>query len=308
VNANPRSSSPRTSLLAFVALLIVLAGAYLLGRSQSSHGPISIQKEQDAKEQLVSGMLLDLHTSAVAEQKAVMEETDEASQTYAEESQRKSAAVEKLRQELSRLIANGDQPTEVKLLGDFDAAWTEYRALNREILDLAVENTNYKALRLSIGPASDALQRLEAALNETVAAAGADAESAGVSQAAFQAVVAAYKILSLQSSHIAESSDQEMDRIEKEMDALDEQATNELDKLSALNVAALQAHIKLAQAAYKDFQAIHAEILALSRRNTNVRSLALALGKGRTATAKSIGALTALQKAIRSEKPPESRW
>lgn len=305
---NHRDPSPRTSLLAFVALLIVLVGAYLLGRSQSSHDPMSILKEQGEKEQLVSEMLINLHASAVAEQKAVMEETDEASMTYAEESQHKSAAVEKSRQELSRLIDLNAPPEESKLIHEFDAAWTDYQKLDREILGLAVENTNFKAHRLSIGPASDALKRLEAALNATIDAAGADADEVGISDAAFQTVVAAYKTLTLQSRHIAESSEQEMDRIEREMDALDKQATNELDKLSALNVAALQTDVAQARAAYKDFQTIHAEILTLSRRNTNVRSLALALGKGRTATAKCIGALTALQKAIRREKSPTTRW
>ena len=308
MSANQRNPNPLTSLFVFVALLAVLAGAYVLGRNQSGHGPMALLKEQTAKEQLVSNMLVDLHASAVAEQKAVMEEKDEASRSYAEESQQASAAVEMSRQELSRLIGLGVHPEEAQLLQEFDAAWTEYRALDREILDLAVENTNYKAHRMSIGPARDALNRLEAALDAIVTAAEANAESGEVSKAAFQTVVAAYKILTLQSRHIAESNDQEMSQIEKEMDDLDQQATTQLDKLSAPNAAASPTDVAQARAAYDDFQTIHAEILALSRRNTDVRSLALALSKGRTTTAKCIGALTALQKSIRREKAPTTRW
>ena len=44
--------------------------------------------------------------------------------------------------------------------------------------------------------------------------------------------------------------------------------------------------------------AIHAEIVTLSRRNSNVRSLALSLGRKRTVTAECEDALRALEQAL----------
>jgi hypothetical protein len=308
VNADETKSSLRTSLVAFIVLLILLFGAYLLGVSRSSRGILSVLKEQDAKDRLVSAMLVNLQASSEAEKSAVMAETDEASQTYAEEAQQKAAAVEEDRRELSGLIAGKGQAEEEKLLSEFDAAWTQYKALDQEILGLAVENTNLKALRLSLGPAADALGRLDAALQQLAATATAAPASAEASSAALQAVVAAHKIQLLQSRHIAEPSDEEMDRMETEMSDLDKQASGALETLSKLIGSTQQEEMAQVQAAYQEFQKVQTQILELSRRNSNVRSLALSLGKKRMATASCTEALTALQKSIRSEKSSATRW
>ena len=304
MSADLRSSSLRTSFIAFVVLLLSLFGAYLLGLSRSSRGLSTVFEERIRREQLVSDMLVNLTASAEAEKRAVMAETDEASKANAQEAQRTSTAVEDARRELARLTRREDSSEESKLINEFNAAWTEFQALDREILGLAVENTNLKAMRLSIGPASDALRRLEAALKELVAGEDSRPDS---DEAAIQVVVAALKMFALQSRHIAEASDEEMDRIEVEMKALDKEAGDGLIKLSELNVETQQAILAQAQTAYSDFQKLHSQILDLSRRNSNVRSLALSLGKKRIATAKCTEVLSALQSSIRSEKFPATR-
>jgi hypothetical protein len=308
VNPDETKSSLRTSLVAFIVLLILLVGAYLFGVSQSSRGILSVLKEQDAKEHLVAAMLVNLQASSEAEKSAVMAETDEASQTFANEAQQKAAAVEEARSELSNLIADKGPADEEKLLGEFNTAWTAYQELDREILALAVENTNLKAVKLSMGPAADALTRFDAALQQIAAAAGSSPDGAERSKAAFQAVVAAHKIHTLEGPHIAESSGEVMDRIEGEMTALDKQVAAALDVLAKLPGADKQAELAQAQAAYQEFQQVQTQILKLSRRNSNVRSLTLSLGKKRLATASCTETLTALQTLIRSEKSPATRW
>lgn len=308
VNADETRSSLRTSLVAFIVLLILLFGAYLLGVSQSSRGILSVLKEQDAKEHLVAAMLVNLQASSEAEKSAVMAETDEASQTYASEAQQKTVVVEEARRELSGLIEGKGPAEEEKLLSEFNAAWTAYQELDREILALAVENTNLKAVKLSLGPAADALTRFDSALQQIAAAATTNPDGAEASKAAFQAVVAAHKIHALEGPHIAESTDAEMDRIEGEMTALDKQVSAALETLSKLPGAEQQAELAQAQAAYQEFQKVQTQILELSRRNSNVRSLALSLGKKRMATASCTEALSALQKSIRSEKSSATRW
>ena len=54
-----------------------------------------------------------------------------------------------------------------------------------------------------------------------------------------------------------------------------------------------------ARAAYADFQRAHAEVLALSRRNSNVRSLAISLGQKRKVMAQCQEHLNALREAVR---------
>ena len=308
VNPDETRSSLRTSLVAFIVLLILLIGAYLFGASQSSRGILSLLKEQDAKEHLVAAMLVNLQASSEAEKSAVMAETDEASQSYANEAQQKAAAVEAARSELSDLIAGKGPADEEQLLSEFNTAWTAYQELDREILALAVENTNLKAVKLSMGPAAEALERFDAALQQIAAAAGSSSGGAEASKTAFQAVVAAHKIHTLQGPHIAESSDEVMDRIEGDMTALDQQVAAALETLAKLPAAEQQTELAQAQAAYQEFQKVHTQILELSRRNSNVRSLTLSLGKKRLATASCIETLTALQKSIRSEKSPATRW
>lgn len=308
MNADETKSSLRTSLVSIIILLLLLFGAYLFGVSQSSRGILSVLKEQDAKEHLVAEMLVNLQASSEAEKSAVMAETDEASQTYADEAQQKTAAVEEGRRELSGLIAGKGAAEQEKLLSEFDTAWTAYQELDREILALAVENTNLKAVKLSLGPAADALTRFDAVLQQIAAAAGANPDGAEASMTAFQAVVAAHQIHTLQGPHIAESSDEEMDRIEDEISDLDKQVSGALETLSTLIDPAQQAELAQVQAAYQEFQKIQTQILELSRRNSNVRSLALSLGKKRMATASCTETLTALQKSIRSEKSPATRW
>jgi hypothetical protein len=297
VTAKQRNQNLLTSLVVFVVLLIALFGAYLFGTSRASRGLGTVLEERAKKEQLVSDMLIHLHASAEAEKGAVMAETDEASETFAQEARRASSAVENARRELGRSIGLGKQPVEMSLINEFNAAWTKYQKLDREILGLAVENTNLKAFRLSIGPASDALGHLDTALNELVE----KADSGDVSKAAFKIAVAAFKILALQSPHIAEARDEEMDQIEAEMRSLDKQANESLDELSSASGEALQEDIARARAAYADFQEVHSQILDFSRRNSNVRSLALSLGEKRMATANCRDVLTALQTSLRSE-------
>lgn len=301
-------SSVRTSLVAVVILVVLLFGAYLLGVMQANRGLSSTLEERAKKDQLVASMLLNLQASAESEKRAVLAETDEESKANADEVIKESAAVEAERLELSKLIDASQRTQERKLLDEFDASWKEYQTLDKEILDLDAENTNLKALRLSYGPAAESLDRLDAALNEMISADDATGDRAELATAAFQAAVSVGKIYAMQSRHIAESTDGEMDRIEGRMSGLNQEAVSALQTLSELSGPPQQANVEKAQTAYDEFQKVHAQILELSRRNSNVRSLALSLGKKRSVTARCLEALDALQKSIRSEKDLATRW
>ena len=75
-------------------------------------------------------------------------------------------------------------------------------------------------------------------------------------------------------------------------------ARRALEGLRAALPAATAPQVATAAAALDRFMAIHTEIFALSRRNTDVRSLALSLGRKRLVTAECETHLQALEEAL----------
>ena len=116
------------------------------------------------KLQLIQAMSRDLLASAEAEKSAVMADTDEASQAFAEQSVQASHNVEEARRELEPLLGGNRQ--EAHLFREFSRCWDKLQEIDREVLSLAVQNTNLKALRLSFVPAAEAMRPMEDALNQ----------------------------------------------------------------------------------------------------------------------------------------------
>lgn len=112
------------------------------------------------------------------------------------------------------------------------------------------------------------------------------------------AIAAVREIQVLQAPHIAESDEAAMSRLEKRAAEAEAAARRELAALSSLAPAKSQPQLALAKAALDRFMAVNSEIVALSRRNTNVRSLTLSLGQKRTLTARCEENLRALQEAL----------
>ena len=101
----------------------------------------------------------------------------------------------------------------------------------------------------------------------------------------------------LQAPHIAESDDAAMTRIESRMKAAGARQRARLHSTSLKAPAAA--------AALDRFMGINDEIVALSRRNSNVRSLALSLGRKRMVTAECEDDLRALEEALaKHDSPP----
>ncbi len=101
----------------------------------------------------------DLHVqftkAADASNRAVMADTDEASVAFAREAEQARRAVQKDAAALTPVLQGLGYSEETGLLADFGKRFAEYEALDRTILQLAVENTNLKAQRLSFGPGQE---------------------------------------------------------------------------------------------------------------------------------------------------------
>ena len=223
--------------------------------------------------------------------------TDEASSAAAREAEQATQAVERDVEALQRILQALAYRDDIRHLDAFKTCFVGYRALDADILPLAVENTNIKAQRLSFGPARDAAnafrQSLEAA-GRSIAAKNACCVEALIAKAS----AAVLEVQVIQARHIAESDDAAMSQMEAEMAASQAAARKALDSLKGLLPPAAGPQLAAAAAALDRFTTINAELVTLSRRNSNVRSLALSLGRKRTVTAECDDTLHGLEEAL----------
>jgi hypothetical protein len=288
-----------TSIQVGVAILLVILlffiGTFLLRREDSIWLKTELEKTTK-KTQLVQTMRSELLASAEAEKSSVMADTDEASEAFAKQSMQASQDVEKARLEIDGLIEHKNP--EATLFGDFSTCWEKLRAIDKEVLSLAVQNTNLKALRLSFGPAAAAMKHMEGAMNQLLDATASSPNAAGITRLTFDAVTDALNIYTLQAPHIAETSDAEMDRIEASMKQLDEQVQDALKSLDILVGEVGKPLLAEALKSYRDFRAVNGEIIGLSRKNSNLRSFTVSLGQKRNMMAQCLDLLNALQEAV----------
>lgn len=250
---------------------------------------------------LASVMHVEFTKASEASNRAVMAETERASTTAAAEAVRARQAVARHAGALLPLLQSLGYGEDRQLFDAFTACFQEYGRLDDEVLPLAVENSNVEAQRLSFGPAREAAVLFRASLDAAAAVAGArDARRAEA--VAAKAVTALLDIRVLQAPHIAESDDAAMGEMEKQMAAREAAVRQALRDLRTSLPPGAGTHIDAAAAAFDTFVAVNREIITLSRRNSNVRSLALALGRKRLVTAQCEEHLQALERALASHE------
>lgn len=281
----------------FVMFWIAVIGlAVLLIFIQPGHhavGPADLVEKLEALTELRVNLL----KSAESEKRAVMADTDETSLAYAQESRQASDAAEAERNRLEVLIKRHPSEEEQRLLGEFNAAWEQVRNLDRQLLELAVQNTNLKAQALSFGKASESLHRFESALDAAIQ--GQD--DPRVLRAAADALSAELTIQVLHAPHIASRYDDEMSRIEQTMRAKEQMVQGSLDRLASLlpDKRELLADIV---SAYRDYMAVTGTILDLSRQNTNVASLEISINRKLKMTTRCVVLLDRLQAALQGRE------
>ena len=237
--------------------------------------------------------------TADAGNRAVMADTDEASQTFAREAEVASRAVSRDVEHLTSLLHDLGAAEESRLLQEFAARFAEYTSVDREILTLAVENTNLKAQRLSFGPAQVAAEEFHDALRTIDQVEGASPDFR-VRATIATAVAAAREVQVLQAPHIAESDEAQMSHLEARAAEAEAEARRSLGQLDRIVSPKARPKLAAATSALESFIAVNAQIVTLSRRNSNVRSLALSLGQKRTLAAACEERLQALQDSLAS--------
>ncbi|MGD0016641.1 MAG: MCP four helix bundle domain-containing protein [Verrucomicrobiia bacterium] len=250
---------------------------------------------------LVRRMQFDLASASESEKSAVLAITDQDSQTFADQARAASAKVEQERRELGELLTAGGTPGEKDLLAQFTGAFAEFQRIDNDLLALAVKNTNLKAYSLAFGPAASALNEMDAALSRLVAANTDSPEAKSMMLLAFGAQAIALRIQTLLPPHIAEENDKKMDELEALMATEDAQVRKGLDGLAALPGFKSDPELATAMTRYAEFSKIKTQILALSRENTNVRSLSISLNQKRKVMLACQATLSTLQQVILAE-------
>jgi hypothetical protein len=228
---------------------------------------------------------------------AVMAGSDDKAKSYAGAARQRTASVQKdieaLRPVLQRLQFTDEQTQ----LDAFARHFDEYRAVDGNILDLAVENTNLKAQGLLFGAsqqAVDAVRQPLAALEPS----GDTREAWRVRALAAGVISGAREIQALQAPHIAEPDEAVMAQIEKRLAAAEAAARRDLADLKQAVRPASAPDVVEASAALDRLMEVNRQIISLSRRNSNVRSVALSLNQKRTIAAACEQQLHALQTAL----------
>lgn len=292
-----RTSKPNKTIL--IALFIILGVLLTWNLMSTDRGLPPVYQAHMQRLQLVTAMRLNLAAAEEAEKSAVLADTDEASLVFAQESNARSQAVENDRRAFEALLAQGGSTKQKSLFLQFTQAFAELRQIDRDILDLAVRNTNLKAFAMAFGPAARILDEFNRSLSDLVDENMSSPGAQNVLIQAFKAQKGLLKVQTLLAPHVIEASDEKMDSLEAEMSRHEGETAMALETLAGLD--SLEGRDSLAQArdAFGRYVELKRQILTLSRENTNVRSMILSLSKKRTVSAACQEALAALEEDLR---------
>ena len=250
------------------------------------------------QEQLIDAIRASLLESAEAEKSAVLSTSDEESRAFALESEHDSRDIERMTAELRPLVEADGRPEEVERLAAFERTWAEVRSVDERLLALAVANTDLKASHLAASEGAAVVERFVDDLTR-LASATSDPEAL---RALSQASIAALREQTLLLLHVPTPDQTEMDRLEKRMDELSRQVERDLAAAQANGVSAER--LAPASRAWNEHHRIAAEVVRLSRENTNVLSFDVSVHEKRKVTKDCLQALASLEEAVTSAPQP----
>ena len=264
--------------------------------SKNSHYQTTLEKKR-----ILSQMRIDLLKSVEMEKNAVMALTDQESMDFANQSRVASAAVGQNLKSLRSLVDTVPSQDEQKLINEFTTCWAEFGKLDQIILELAVENTNLKAATLSREKGAETMRKFEQALEDLLQSSTATEDISPIAGPVSRALIAGLKIYNLHSAHIAEATDETMDQIEAQMKMEENKVADSLAALSDLMGAESLAAVSQAKTAFAEFAAVTAEVIQLSRKNSNIKSMELSFGKKRRIAAQCDAVLAAFQETVHNK-------
>jgi hypothetical protein len=272
----------------------------VLGLALGCQGGRNFYSQRADSHRLSADLRIQFNRAADASNRAVMADTDEASIAFARDAEKALQIVDSDVAALMPLLRSLSFSQEIQFLEDFGKHFAQYRELDRTILALAVENTNLKAQDLAFGPARKAADNFRDSLS-TVTLKIPSRDRCKIDGLIAKAVLAVREIQVLYAPHIAEPSDASMTKMEQEMANLDVTARGAVASLTEIVPKDMRPALSIALTALDRFKDFSSQIVALSRRNTNVRSLKLSLQNKPALTAACDDSLRTLQDLLTKE-------
>jgi len=292
----------RPWLIGGVVFLALFLAVLLYFRQDAT--PATQLSSKASRVDVVARMQLGLAAASEAEKSSVLAITDGDSKTLADQARAATSEVEHDLQEIRALLAADGSQREKELLTQFSQTLANLKRIDDEVLSLAVKNTNLKAYSLLFGAAANALAEMDDALSRVITKHAGSPDTNRVMLMAFGARIGVLRIQAQLAPHIAEENDQKMDQMESSMGKDATQVRKDLDGLTASAKPAGDVDLAAARSQFARYEEVKARILALSRENTNVRSLTLSLSQKRKAMALCLDSLNALKMAILDEPIP----
>ena len=250
---------------------------------------------------IVNTMRLALAATSEEQNCAVLSTNELDSKTFVHRARLESAAFERGRLELADLILKRGDETETALAHRVDQAFREFQSINDQLSDLTIQSSNRKAYALAFGPTMNLLQALDVELSRLCMANGNSPSERNmeVLKLVSDARLSVLRIQVLLIPHIAEASDQKMDEFETRMAEEDQKIQQGLVSLGLLLSG--RASIATITSLHAEFEELKSQIIKLSRENSGIRSVAIALNEKRKAMLACQDALASLEKAITAE-------
>jgi methyl-accepting chemotaxis protein len=233
--------------------------------------------------------------SSIREQKnAVLSENDTDSTESAKRCEQEMARAAQLRQDLEKLAEQDGSGGDRRTLDEFARQMDEFTTTQRQILALAVQNTNAKVRQLIHGKVAEqtaaalegltaVLARIDQELSE--AQAGKDAARAAAAyKRARQAAQVQARLAELTSrlvQHNDATTDEAMDRIDEQLRGLFRDAEADLTAVAAAADDRDKAAAARASAALTELKSLTSQVQKLSRANTVTKSAQISLGASR---------------------------
>jgi hypothetical protein len=277
-----------------IALFAILLGA------AGCHWNTAFERLQEAR-RLTADLLVQFLKTTDAGNRAVMAETDEMSVTFVREAESATEAAQKDADTLALVLQGLGRAKETSLLDEFRTRFADFRALDRTVLELAVENSNVKAQRLAFTTGQEAVDTIRDSLDTIGRWEASRPNVWQIKALAFEVLASVREVQVLQGPHIAQPDDVGMSRLEQRMFAAQARARDALKQLDGLIRPASVEQLTAAKTALSRFSEVNAQIIRLSRRNSNVRSLAVSLNQKRKVAVVCEASLRALQEALARE-------
>jgi methyl-accepting chemotaxis protein len=291
-------------VLMLTAVVITAVGVYQLDRLNSQ-----VQRLVDVSAkglQTIAEMRVDLIDAIRYEKNAVLSTSDEDSKKFADLSRQASERVDTRRDELLKLVEA--HPEDRALADEFLRNWDEFKKLEKEILRLAVLNTNAKAEKLlsgrlaeRIGEVAGILETIGRQVDKEMARPDVTEDAARLAALYKKGRLAGGILTDLRelpsdlATHIVASSDKEMDRLDTTIKDLLARVRSALGELRSAANDRERLELERAAKALPEIEEVVKQIQGLSHENSIIKASELSLGPARQASLVGDAALVKLR-------------